>query len=154
MHPTEAIAALRFDPLLPLWLIAALGVLALLVVVLAAVRRARGTLWRLAGFAVLLLWLSGPRLVQETRDNLPDIGLLVVDQTASMQVGERARLAEAARAAISQQAAKLPDLELRTVTVPESGDSGTHLFGAIDRALADIPRSRLAGTIAVTDGQV
>jgi len=154
MHPTEAIAALRFDPLLPLWLIAALGVLALLVVVLAAVRRARGTLWRLAGFAVLLLWLSGPRLVQETRDNLPDIGLLVVDQTASMQVGERARLAEAARAAISQQAAKLPDLELRTVTVPESGDSGTRLFAAIDRALADIPRSRLAGTIAITDGQV
>ncbi len=154
MRPSEAIAALRFDPLLPLWLIAALGALALLVVGLAGLRRAHGTVWRLAGFAVLLLWLAGPRLVQETRENLPDIGLLVVDQTASMQVGERARLAEAARAAISQEAAKLPDLELRTVTVPESGDTGTHLFGAIDRALADIPRSRLAGTIAITDGQV
>ena len=71
-----------------------------------------------------------------------------------MQVGERARLAEAARAALTRQAAKLPDLELRTVTVPESGDAGTRLFGAIDRALADIPRSRLAGTIAITDGQV
>jgi hypothetical protein len=154
MRPSEVIAALRFDPLLPLWLIASLGVLALLVVALAVTRRARGTIWRSAAFAVLLLWLAGPRLVQETRENLPDVGLLVVDQTASMQVGERARLAEAARASISQQAAKLPDLELRTVTVPESGDSGTHLFGAIDRALADIPRSRLAGTIAITDGQV
>jgi hypothetical protein len=71
-----------------------------------------------------------------------------------MQGGERARLAEAARATLSQQAAKLPDLELRTITVPESGDSGTRLFGAIDRALADIPRTRLAGTIAITDGQV
>src|SRR5271166_3162081 len=154
MRPEEVIAALRFEPLLPLWLIAALGVLALLMVALAAFRRARGTLWRLAGFAVLLLWLAGPRLVQESRDNLPDIGLLVVDQTASMQVGERTRLAEAARAALTQQAAKLPDLELRTVTVPESGDAGTRLSGAIDRALADIPRSRLAGTIAITDGQV
>jgi hypothetical protein len=154
MRPEEVIAALRFEPLLPLWLIAALAVLALLIVALAAARRARGTLWRLAGFAVLLLWLAGPRLVQESRDNLPDIGLLVVDQTASMQVGERTRLSEAARAAITQQAAKLPDLELRTVTVPESGDAGTRLFGAIDRALADIPRSRLAGTIAITDGQV
>jgi hypothetical protein len=154
MRPSEVIAALRFDPLLPLWLIASLGVLALLVVALAVTRRARGTVWRFAAFAVLLLWLAGPRLVQETRENLPDVGLLVVDQTASMQVGERARLAEAARASINQQAAKLPDLELRTVTVPESGDSGTHLFGAIDRALADIPRSRLAGTIAITDGQV
>jgi len=154
MHPEEVIAALRFEPLLSLWLIAALGVVALLIVGLAAFRRARGTVWRLVGFAVLLLWLAGPRIVQESRDNLPDIGLLVVDQTASMQVGERARLADTARARLTQQAAKLPDLELRTVTVPEGGDAGTRLFGAVDRALADIPRSRLAGTIAITDGQV
>ncbi len=154
MHPEEVIAALRFEPLLPLWVIASVGAFALLMVVLAAIRRARGTLWRLACFAILLVWLAGPRLVQESRDSLPDIGLLVVDQTASMQVGERTRLAEAARTALSQQAAKLPDLELRTVTVPESGDAGTRLFGAIDRAMADIPRSRFAGTVAITDGQV
>ncbi len=100
---------------MPVGLIAALGVLALLIVGVAAVRRARGTIWRLAAFAVLLLWLAGPRLVQESRDNLPDVGLLVVDQTASMQIGERARLAEAARASLTQQASKLHDLELRTV---------------------------------------
>src|ERR1700735_83336 len=154
MHPEDVIAALRFEPLLPLWLIAILGAIPFLVVAVAAFRRARGTAWRLAGFAVLLLWLAGPRVVQESRDNLPDVGLLVVDQTASMQIGDRARLAEAARAALTQQAAKLPNLELRTIMVPESGDSGTRLFASIDRALADIPRSRLAGTIDITDGQV
>jgi hypothetical protein len=154
MHPSDVIAALRFEPLLPVWLIATLAGFALLMLVLAAVRRARGTVWRLAAFVILLLWLAGPRLVQESRDNLPDVGLLVVDQTASMQVGERARLAEAARATLTQQAGKLPDLELRTVTVAESGDAGTRLFSVIDRALADIPRSRFAGTIAITDGQV
>ncbi len=154
MHPTEAIAALRFEPLLPIGLIAALAALALVVVALAAMRRARGTIWRLAAFAVLVLWLAGPRLVQESRENLPDVGLLVVDQTASMQIGERARLADAARAALTQEAAKLRDLELRIVTVPESGDAGTRMFTAIDRALADIPRSRFAGTIAISDGQV
>jgi len=154
MHPEQAIAALRFDPLLPVWLIATLGVLAALIVVLAATRRARGTILRFGAFAVLLLWLAGPRLVQETRETLPDVGLLVVDHTASMQVGDRAQLAEDARAAIAAQAAKLPDLELRTITVPEQGDAGTRLFSVIDRALADIPRSRLAGTIAITDGQI
>src|SRR5690349_12509938 len=101
MRPEEVIAALRFEPLLPIWLIVVLGAFALLIVAVAAVRRARGTVWRLAAFAVLLAWLAGPRVVQESRDNLPDIGLLVVDQTASMQVGERARLAEAARAALT-----------------------------------------------------
>src|SRR5215472_10527274 len=120
MHPVEVIAALRFEPLLPLWLIATLAAIAALVVLLGAWRRARGTPWRLIAFAVLLLWLAGPRLVQETRDNLPDVGLLVLDQSASMQVGERTRLADAARATIEQQAGKLPDLELRTITVPES----------------------------------
>jgi hypothetical protein len=154
MHPELAIAALRFDPLLPIWLIGILGGIALCVIGVAAWRRARGTLLRLAAFAVLLLWLAGPRLVQETRETLPDIGLLVVDHTASMQIGDRAALAENARAAIAEQAGKLHDLELRTVTVAEGGNAGTRLFAAIERALADIPRARMAGTIAITDGQV
>jgi hypothetical protein len=154
MHPEQAIAALHFDPLLPAWLIATLGVVALLAVTLGAARRARGTILRVAAFAVLLLWLAGPRLVQETRETLPDIGLLVVDQTASMQIGDRATLTEKARESIVDQAGKLHDLELRTITVPEGGDAGTRLFTAIDRALGDIPRARLAGTIAITDGQI
>jgi len=154
MHAEQAIAALRFDPLLPVWAIAALGVVALVIIALGVWRRARGTILRCLGFAVLLLWLAGPRLVQESRDVLPDIGLLVVDHTASMQIGDRAKLAELARAAIVAQAAKLPNLELRTITVPEQGDAGTRLFTQVDRALADIPRARMAGTIAITDGQI
>ncbi|WP_428543004.1 hypothetical protein [Rhodopila sp.] len=154
MHPEQVIAAVRFDPLLPVWLLVALGALSLAVVGLGLWRRGRGTLLRLAAFAVLLLWLAGPRLVQETRQSLRDIGLLVVDQSASMGVGDRAHLAEVARQSIEAQAAHLSDLELRTVTVPESGNAGTQLFAAVNRALADIPRSRLAGTIAITDGQV
>ena len=51
MHPQEVIAALRFEPLLPLWLIATLGVLALLMVALAAFRRARGSARWLIGSA-------------------------------------------------------------------------------------------------------
>jgi hypothetical protein len=78
----------------------------------------------------------------------------VVDQSASMQVGDRTRLADAARQSMEAQAAHLSDLELRTVTVPESGNAGTRLFTEVDRALADIPRSRFAGTIAITDGQL
>ncbi len=154
MRPEQVIAALRFDPLLPVWLLVLLGVVSLAVVGLGVLRGAKGVYWRLGAFAVLLIWLTGPRLVQESRTGLRDIGLLVVDQTASMQVGDRARLAESARQAIQAQAAKMPDLELRTVTVPEGGNAGTQLFSAIDRVLADIPRSRFAGTIAITDGQV
>ena len=150
----QAIAALRFSPLVPVWLIGLLGVLCALALIPAFWRRARGAILRAGGFAVLLLWLSGPLLVQESREYLPDIGLLVIDQTASMQIGERTRLTEAARAAITEQARLLPGLQLRSLTVPEGGNSGTNLFAAMDRALADIPRSRFAGAILLTDGQV
>jgi hypothetical protein len=153
-QPEQVIAALRFDPLLPVWLLVGLGLLVALIVIAGLARRARGTFLRLAAFVVLILWLSGPRMVQETRQGLHDIGLLVIDQSASMQVGHRAALADTARRSIEAQAAKLPDLELRTVTVPEAGDDGTKLFSEVDKALADIPRSRLAGTIAITDGQI
>ena len=154
MELHQAIAALHFDPLIPLALLAALAAICLLGLAVAAWRRARGTLLRTVVFAVMLLWLAGPRLVQETQEGLPDIGLMVVDQTASMQIGDRARLADATRAALEGQAGKFRDLELRTIIVPDGGDSGTRLFSAIEQGLADIPRTRFAGTVAITDGQV
>ena len=154
MRPEQVIAALRFDPLLPLWLIAALGCVAALVCAVAVWRRAKGAALRILSFALLLLWLGGPRLVRETREGLPDIGLLVIDQTASMRVGDRAALAEAATLAIREQIGQFPGLELRTVIVDEKGDAGTQLFADIERAVGDIPLARLAGIVAITDGQI
>ncbi len=154
MHPEQVIAALRFDPLLPVWLIATIAAAAALVCLLALSRRAKGAMPRALAFAMLLLWLTGPRVVRETREALPDIGLLVIDQTASMQVNDRAALTAAAQSAIREQARQFRDLDLRTVTVPEKGDAGTLLFAEIERAIGDIPRSRLAGIVAITDGQI
>ena len=154
MKLAQAYAALRFDPAVPLWLLGLLTAICLAALAPALLRRARGALWRTLAFAVLLVWLAGPRLVEETRDTLPDIGLIVVDKSDSMRVGTRAATRDAALAQLSQQAARLPDLEMRTVVIPESGRDGTALFAAIDRALADIPRARLAGIVALTDGQV
>src|SRR5579884_3058409 len=154
MRIEQALVTVRFDPSVPAWLLAALAALCVLVLALALWKRARGAVWRTLAFAVLLFWLSGPRLVQETRETLPDIGLLAIDESASMQTGDRAKLAEAARQRIEAEAGHLPDLQLRTITVPEAGNQGTRLFAGIDKALSDIPRSRLAGIVAVTDGQV
>ena len=134
MRMEQAIAALRFDPAVPEWLFWTLVAVSAAALGVALWRRARGTVWRFFAFAVLLLWLAGPRLVEETRETLPDIGLLVVDRTASMSVGARAGLAEAAKQRVEEQAKKLPGLDLRTVTVPEAGSEGTRLFAAIDRA--------------------
>jgi hypothetical protein len=153
MPGTQAIAAIRFLPLLPLWALASLGVLAALVVALSFWRRARGAWWRLAAFAAILAWLAGPSLITETRRFLPDIGLMLVDHSASMGVANRLALADAAAARLADEARAIPNLEWRTVTLPEQGSSGTQLVAAMRRALADIPADRLAGVVAITDGQ-
>ena len=155
---TDSIAALHFSPLLPDWLLISLAAFCALVLSLAIWRRAPGTLWRALAFTTMLLWLAGPRLVQETRQGRPDIALLVLDRTASMQVGNRTTLVDRARDAITQDVAShhaaLGDLELRVVDVAGGDNNGTRLFGAIDHALTDIEPSRLAGVIMATDGQV
>ncbi|MFD1111488.1 hypothetical protein [Pseudoroseomonas ludipueritiae] len=149
----NAISAVDFAPILPAWLLVALAVLALLALVPALWRRARGVWWRALSFALLLLALGNPRLVQETRETRPDIALLVQDRSDSARIGSRGAQMDAARAALEADAARFPDLELRTLDVPEGGNQGTRLMTAIDRALADIPRARLAGVLALTDGQ-
>ena len=150
----QAISALRFMPVVPLWLLAVLAVLCVLAITPALLRRARGGVMRLLCFAVVLLWLAGPRLVQETREALNDIAVMVVDKTGSMAVGERGALVNAAAVKLQAEASQMPGLDLRTVAVPEAGHDGTRLFAALDRALADIPRSRLAGIMMLTDGVV
>jgi hypothetical protein len=151
---TQVFAALRLSPALPLWLLLLLLAAGIAICALGFIRHARGAWLRAASFAVLLAWLAGPVLVRETRQGLRDIALVVVDRSDSMQVGDRAKLADAASIAVRREAAALPGLELRQIAVPEHGNNGTQLWTEIAKALAEIPQDRLAGVIAITDGQV
>ena len=151
---SQTAAALDFAPVLPVWLLGVLAVIALAALAPALWRRARGAAWRAAAFAMVLLALANPRLVEETRETRPDIALMVVDHSDSARLSERAAQIEAARRTLEQRIGRMSDMELRIVEVPEAGNQGTRLFTAMERALAEIPRARLSGVIALTDGQV
>ncbi|MBB5694628.1 hypothetical protein [Muricoccus pecuniae] len=150
----QSLSSIDFAPVLPAWLLVVLAALAALALLPALLRRARGAWWRALAFLLILGAIANPRLVQQTRETRPDIALLAVDNSASTGVAGREAAITAARAAIESRAGRLPDLELRTVTAEEGGNQGTRLFAAIERGLADIPRARLAGIIALSDGQV
>ncbi|PZW40027.1 hypothetical protein C8P66_12672 [Humitalea rosea] len=147
-------AGLDLAPILPWWLLAGLAVLALLATGLALWRGAQGAWWRAAAFCAVLLALANPRLREETRETRPDIALVMVDDSESARVTGRAPRIAAAREAVAQRLARLPELETRFVTVPEGGTQGTRLWSAMEAALAELPRARLAGVLALTDGQV
>ncbi|WP_052041948.1 hypothetical protein [Paracoccus sphaerophysae] len=143
---------LGFDPLLPWPVIAGVAALAVLVAALAWWRGLPGWPWRgLAGLAAAAA-LAGPTLETGIRRGLSDIVLLVEDQSASQTLPGRADQTRAAADRIAAQISALPGTELRRITVGDDPD-GTLLGGALSRALAAEPETRVAGVVAVTDGQ-
>ncbi|MCC7046780.1 MAG: hypothetical protein IT562_08725, partial [Alphaproteobacteria bacterium] len=153
-------ASVQFAPLMPWAAIGGLGIALLLVIAVAFWRRAGGAVWRLAIGALLLLALANPSLVNEQRENLPDVAVLVVDESASNRIADRAEQREETVKRIKERLKDERDLELREVRAGAAdaslagGEEGTRLFQALDRALAEIPRKQLAGVIMLTDGQV
>lgn len=141
---------LVFDPALPVWGLALVAGLALLVAALAFWRGLRGWPWRGLALALMAAALSGPALEQAARQPLRDIVILAEDRSASQRLPGRAAQMDAAVAAITQA---LPEADLRRVTVGDDPD-GTLLGTAIAQAVAAEPSARLAGVIAVSDGRL
>jgi len=148
---------LAFAPVIPMPLLTALAVIALLITLYALFMGARGSLARGLAFAVLLFALSGPLLVHEKHAPLSDVAVIVTDRSQSMSVGKRAAEAERARQQINRLLATQPGLIVRetSVTTTASGENnGTQAFAALNAALADVPQDRVAGAILITDGEV
>ncbi len=152
-----------WDPLLPQTALLAMAGVALLTLLVGALfprpgKPAPGTTWRAFAFAGLIAALSNPSVVLEDRESLSDIGVVVVDRSPSQTIGERRERTDEALADIQAWAQTQDDLELRIVEAPADAGArlrdGTHLFTALDRTLADIPRERFAGALMITDGRV
>lgn len=109
----EAILRLGLEPLLPGFEVIAPGLVLLAVAGLLLVRRARGSLWRLAAAVALLLLLLNPVLVEEIRRPQPDQALILVDESASVDVAPRRAQNQAALDTLKGAVAALPDLETR-----------------------------------------
>ncbi len=149
--------ALTIDlaPLLPWPAVAVLGGLAAVLVLYALLRRARGAVWRAIAAAVLVTALLNPSLIEERRDPLTDVAVLLVDDSPSQRLAGRQVQTEDALAELRRELEALPGLETRVVRAArEADDEGTKLFGDLTAALADVSGRRVAGVIALSDGQV
>jgi len=149
-----------FAPLIPWSLLATLAAVALLLSGIGLWHRARGSLLRLLVAALVLAALANPVARNEDRAELPDIAVVVVDDSPSQSIGQRRQQTQQAEAALREKLAGIGNLDVRVVHAgkPTAGsadrDEGTRLYSALSLALSDLPRHRLAGSILVTDGQV
>ncbi|MFO6464849.1 hypothetical protein ACK8OR_10685 [Jannaschia sp. KMU-145] len=143
-----------FDPMLPLWAIALLAGVALAICLLAAWRRLPGWWLRALGVGVLAVALLDPSLQTEEREPLSDILLVVVDDSASQRLSDRAEQSEAALADLLQEA-EADGLDTRVARVGDGeGDAGTEAMTTLSEMLAEVPRDRVAGAIVISDGQI
>lgn len=153
---------LTFDPLIPLPYIAALLALALGQAGLAFLRLKKSGVLRLLLYACFAITLANPILHKDLREAIPDVVVLAVDKSQSQAFGDRAAATLALTEALVEDLKGRPNLDVRTIEITDrqanaaslESEGGTNLVSAVNGVLADIPEKRLAGIIAITDGQI
>ncbi len=146
-------ARLSFDPIIPwlaLWALVACGAALWLVY---AFRGGKAWLFRALALSILAISLANPLWVEEEREPLKDIVAVVIDRSESMNFRGRTETAQAAYDNLKSQIEADETLELRVSETDPDAD-GSNIFTALQSALSDAPRDRIAGAILLTDGQV
>ena len=150
--------SLSFTPLVPWAVLAAFGVLAAILAVVAVLARGRTALLRAVALGLVVLALANPSLVREDRDPVKDVAAIVVDRSGSQSLGDRPAMTDAVKAELERRFGALANIEPRFIEVGDAqggeGDDGTKLFTALTQALADVPPERIAGVVMLTDGVV
>jgi hypothetical protein len=146
---------IAFEPLLSLPLLAVLG-LALLVLSIAAFRfKVRGRWLRAAAAMAVGMAALNPVLLREEREPLKSTVAIIVDRSQSQRFDGREAQTDAALSALLERLTRFPQFEPRVVESGRTGDPGeTRLFETLGEALRDVPPSRVAGAVLITDGQV
>jgi hypothetical protein len=149
--------SLAFDPFLPLPVILAIALVALLLVGWAIAKRMRGAALRALALAALVLALANPVANFEDREPVTSVVAIVVDRSPSQMSADRTARTDAALKALTERIARYPAFETRiieAVTDPDAQSPSTRLFEALGSGIRDVPSSRLAGAVMITDGQI
>ncbi len=148
---------LHFAPLVSIEWLVLLGGIGLLLACFGLWRGRRALPYRLAALLILLLYLANPSLLNEKRESVPDVAVVVKDRSPSQSFGARTQRTDQATAYLEKELAKHENIDVKWVDAPSQANPLTRetmLFDAVSQAYSDIPQSRRAGVILLTDGQV
>ena len=150
--------SIGLEPLLSWPLLAAVLVPVLLMALAGLWFRQRGALFRFAALLALAAALFNPVMRDEEREPLKSVVALVVDRSQSQEIAGRADETTRAVAGLQERLARFKQFDVRVVEAGKSDAADeraeTRLFSALESAFRDVPPSRVAGSIMVTDGQV
>ncbi len=145
---------ITFDPFLAWPVLAVLAALAFAITALSVWRGLAGWWLRALGLVAVLLALANPALQSEDRAALDDVVLILRDDSGSNRLAGREAQTDAAQTHLEGRLAAM-GVDQRLARVSDGPDnSGTRLMEALNAALADLPRDRLAGVFVISDGIV
>jgi hypothetical protein len=139
---------LGFDPLIP-WIalfVLAGGAFALWGAYV--VYRGKAWLFRALALTLLTLALANPLWIEEQREPLKDVVAVIMDRSESMNFRGRTETAQAAYDALRRDLEADENLELR-IAETDPGADGTDMYIALQSALSDVPRDRIAGAVMI-----
>ena len=144
---------IAFDPHIPISWIIALAAMIFISAVLAGVGRLRSMIFRILAGISLCLALLNPQTVEEDREPLKDEVLVIRDISDSMQLGQRQSYSDRIYSELLAELEANPNLEITEVEVG-TDVNGTRMTNQLMDSLGNLPQNRLAGIIAITDGQI
>ncbi|WP_419906103.1 hypothetical protein [Hoeflea sp.] len=149
--------SIEFAPLIPVLYIAALAALAAVLAFFSAWQKVRGAFFRICALAALCLALLNPVVLQTEREPLDSVVAVIVDRSQSQASSERTAATDAALERLQDQLSRFQRLDVRVIEVGNDSFTetpSTRLFEALSSAMEDVPTSRIAGAIMITDGQI
>ncbi len=140
-----------FDPLLAPMLIASICAVLFLLIGLAFGLKLRGSFMRALLVVAIGMVLANPIWVEQEKEPLSDVAVLVHDMSESMTLDGRGQQSEALAQSIRERIATDAGLDLVEEIIPPSAD-GSAIFAAIQKGIAKAPPGRLAGVMLLSDG--
>ncbi|MFT6169060.1 MAG: hypothetical protein ACJAR9_001176 [Celeribacter sp.] len=146
---------ITFAPYVPWSVLIGFAILVTVALIIAALRGFKGWPLRAFAFCGVLLALANPSILREDRAPLTDIVVLLLDETASQSLSNRAGQVDAAQERLTAQIARMPNTELRVVSLADGPDNqGSLVMTRLRDVMSNEPQGRLAGVFVVTDGQI
>ena len=150
--------SIGFEPLASWPVIAVAGIVLLALAAIGLYLRLRGAVFRLAASIALAGALINPVVLDEEREPLTSIVALIVDRSQSQDIGERGAQTDDTVERLLAKLARFPQFDVRRIEAGRSAKAEerteTRIFEALESAIRDVPPSRVAGAIVVTDGQI
>ncbi|MGB3538673.1 MAG: hypothetical protein WBA42_10990 [Mesorhizobium sp.] len=150
--------SLAFEPLFSWPLLAAALVPLAILALVGLWFRQHGAWLRALALIALAAALLNPVFLDEDREPLKSVVVVVVDRSQSQEIGQRTAQTEAALAGVKDRLSRFKQFDVRVVEAGQANAAEdrtqTRLFSALDNAFRDVPPSRIGGAIMITDGEV